>query len=143
MKFSKDTIPLLKRMPVEQLRQFKQWQKEVASTKNWDLELTYNEYRDSFTPIYKCKTDFGGISEHFGGIDAYKLEGKTVHACSYTCDDNIHTRLEFATKDRAKKAYDVMKGSGFGLSTFERVKRYVKSLKLLDESYQFMKENVK
>lgn len=141
MRFEKDTIPLLKRMSREQLKQMIQWKKEVANTKNWDLELSYHDYTDCFLPTYRSKQNFRDIDKHFGGIDAYKLEGKTVHAKSYTEDKNIYDKLEFATRERAEQAYNEMKGDSLYLFPFECIKRYVKGLKLLDESYQFMKEN--
>lgn len=141
MRFEKDTIPLLKRMSIKQLKQVKQWKKEVAYTKNWDLNVSYNKWTDDFYPTYQNKDSYRGIAYHCGGIDAYKLDGKSVRAHSYTNDENVYDVLEFSTRKRAEEAYDVMQGNDFNLSPFERIERYVKSLKLLDESYQYMKEN--
>ena len=138
VKFTQDTVPLLKRMSAKELKLIKQWQKDASQTKNWDLEVHYNKYVDNFTPIYKNKNKSAEIKEHFGGIDAYKLEGNTVFAHSYTNDENIPDKLQFLTAKRANEAFEVMKGNAFKLSPFESVKRFVKSLKLLDESYEFM-----
>ncbi len=138
--FTKETRPLLRKMSVEELKQIKQWQKEVKNNGNWDLEVGYNEFVDCFYPVYKNKNESARIQEHWGGIDAYRVEGNTVYAYSYTCDENVHDELKFSSPERAREAYTIMKGKAYDLSPFERVKRYIKSLQLLNESYEFMKK---
>ena len=139
--FTKEALPLLRKMPAKQRRQIEQLQQIVKNTENWDLEIGYNKYSDNFYPTYKNKNKFARIQEHCGGIDAYRVEGNTVYANSYTCDENVYDELKFSSPVRAREAYNIMKGRDFKLSPFGRAARYILSLKLLDESYEFMKNN--
>ena len=75
---------------------------------------------------------------HWGGLDACSVKGNTVYAHSYNCDENVHDELEFSSPERAREAYEVMKGRDWNLSPFESVERYMKTLEFLDESYEYM-----
>lgn len=135
--------PLLLKMPAEQLRQIRQWQEDpkIKNSKNWDLEITMNSDGDNFSPTYINKDKSARIEEHDCGLDAFRVKGDTVYAHSYTYDENVHDELRFPSPERAKEAFEVMQGKDWNLTPFERVERYMKTLKFLDESYEFMKNN--
>ena len=132
---------LLRKVSTEEYRKIEQWQEDpkIKDSKNWDLRIDYFDSCDGIYPVYINKDEFAGET-HAGGLDAFKVEGDTVHAYSYTGDDDVHEILRFSSPERAKEAFEVMQGTDSELSTFERVERYMKTLKFLDESYEFMKK---
>lgn len=140
VKFTPETRPLLRKMTIEQLEYIKQLKEEAKKTNNWDLEIDYNKYTDNFSPVYKNRDNSAYINKHSCGLDAYGVEGDTVRVRSYTCDENVYDELEFSSPERAAEAYEVMQGDSFNLPPYERAVRYIKSLKFLDESYEFMKK---
>lgn len=138
LKFDKSAIPILKTLTADELTQVVKLKKEAAKTKRWNLTISSVSDRKFYA---KYKDSRGLEPEHHVSLDSYRLNNDTVYVHSYTCDENVHDKLRFPTAERASEVYDSMRTEYYKLSPIEQIKKFVNTLRYLDESYEYMAKN--
>lgn len=138
LNFDKSAIPVLKNLSVKELKEVRNLKKEAAKTKRWNL--TISSVSDGM--FYAKYKDVRGLKpEHHVSLDSYRLSNDTVYVHSYTCDENVPDKLRFPTAERAREVYNFMHTEYYKLSPFGQIKKFVDTLRYLDESYEYMAKN--
>lgn len=136
---------LLKAFNPEQLKQVAKWEKELESTKHFDLEV--NAIMDELYYKFRHKTNPHLSSE--GPLHSVEVKGQNLVACGVDlldCGDWFYYNLTFPTAKEAGNAYATLASykaacRPYRPNNFEDFNWAADSIKILDKSIKNTKSN--
>lgn len=141
----KSAAPILKKMSAKELKQIREWQKEFANTKHWDLKLEpYFPHEDCLLTRLVNKNEAFGVQKYIDNTCSWDCNGNSVVANSFSSypqevNPSKYT-LRFPTSMQAVEAYNLMKNQWYS-SVFKKVERSVNLLKVHEKAFEHMSQN--